>query len=94
MSLSNVPYASTLPSSGGGGHLQNNNMYDLDELDAEDSPYAEVRASVSNVDDPEMPVATFRMWFLGIGLCAIGSGMNMFFNFRYPAPYVAPLILL
>ncbi|KAG8863761.1 hypothetical protein FRB96_007598 [Tulasnella sp. 330] len=92
MSLSNVPYASTLPSSGGGGQ-NNENMYDLDE-DGEDSPYPEVRASVSNVDDPEMPVTTFRMWFIGIMLCALGSGLNMFFNFRYPAPYVAPLLLL
>ncbi|KAG9036498.1 hypothetical protein FRB95_008796 [Tulasnella sp. JGI-2019a] len=95
LSLTNVPYSATLPSSGGGGHLQHNtHMYDLDELDTEDSPYPEVRASVSNVDDPEMPVMTFRMWFLGITLCTIGSALNMFFNFRYPTPYVAPLILL
>jgi hypothetical protein len=26
-----------------------------DEVDEEDSPYEEVRASVSNIDDPEMP---------------------------------------
>lgn len=29
--------------------------YDLDAIEEEDSPYPEVRASVSNVDDPEMP---------------------------------------
>ncbi|GAA6001745.1 hypothetical protein JCM5350_007212, partial [Sporobolomyces pararoseus] len=28
----------------------------------EDSPYPEVRASVSNIDDPEMPSLTFRVW--------------------------------
>ena len=30
------------------------------------SPYAEVRASVSNTDDPSLPVETFRAYFLGI----------------------------
>jgi hypothetical protein len=29
--------------------------YDFDQIEDEDSPYPEVRASVSNVDDPEMP---------------------------------------
>jgi hypothetical protein len=37
----------------------------------EDSPYPEVRAAVSNFDDPEMPVNTFRMWLLGIIWCII-----------------------
>lgn len=27
----------------------------------DDSPYPEVRAAVSNVDDPSMPVGTFRV---------------------------------
>lgn len=49
---------------------------------------------MSNVDDPEMPAMTFRMWLLGMILCMIGAALNMFFNFRYPAPYVTPLILL
>ena|SRR5947207_882747 len=30
------------------------------------SPYEEVRASVSNTDDPSLPVETFRAYFLGI----------------------------
>ena len=36
----------------------------LDYAD-DDSPFPEVRASVSNIDDPSMPVNTFRVWFLG-----------------------------
>ena len=60
----------------------------------DDSPYPEVRASVSNTDDPAMPAMTFRSWFVGIVLCILASGLNIFFNFRYPAPYIAPLILL
>ncbi|KAJ1307232.1 hypothetical protein OPQ81_001346 [Rhizoctonia solani] len=60
----------------------------------DDSPYPEVRASVSNIDDPEMPALTFRVWIMGIVLCMIAAGANTFFNFRYPAPTLAPLIML
>lgn len=40
------------------------------------SPYAEVRASVSNKDDPTMPVDTFRAWFLGIFFVAVFAVLN------------------
>ena len=68
--------------------------FDFDAVEEEDSPYPEVRASVSNVDDPEMPALTFRMWVIGLVLCMIGSGLNVFFNFRQPAPQVIPLVLV
>ncbi|KAF8589528.1 oligopeptide transporter [Ramaria rubella] len=68
--------------------------YDFDAIDDEDSPYPEVRASVSNVDDPSMPALTLRMWVIGLLLCIIASAMNVFFNFRSPAPTVIPLVLL
>ncbi|TDL23079.1 OPT oligopeptide transporter [Rickenella mellea] len=68
--------------------------FDLDILDEEDSPYPEVRSSVSNVDDPEMPALTLRMWIIGLTLCMASSAMNVFFNFRFPAPTVVPLVLL
>ncbi|KAF8130488.1 hypothetical protein K438DRAFT_1419790, partial [Mycena galopus ATCC 62051] len=60
----------------------------------EDSPFPEVRASVSNIDDPDMPALTLRMWFVGLFLCTISSSLNVFFNFRQPAPAVVPLALL
>ena len=60
----------------------------------EDSPYAEVRASVSNIDDPEMPTMTFRMWFLGLTLVCISVSLNTFFSFRNPAPFFVPSIVL
>ena len=60
----------------------------------EDSPYPEVRASVSNLDDPEMPVLTIRMWILALTLCVIASGANTFFNFRYPGPMIGSTVLL
>ena len=45
--------------------------FDFDAMDDEDSPYPEVRASVSNVDDPEMPALTFRMWVIGLVLIMV-----------------------
>jgi len=47
-----------------------------------DSPYPEVRAAVSNVDDPLMPVNTFRMWFLGILFSLLSSGLNQVLRMR------------
>lgn len=64
------------------------------EDDDEDSPYPEVRASVSNIDDPDMPVLTLRMWIIGLTLSLGGAGGNTYFNFRYPAPAITPLVLL
>ena len=72
--------------------------YKVTDMDAaeeeEDSPYAEVRASVSNIDDPEMPTMTFRMWSLGITLVCISVSHNTFFSFRFPAPTLIPSIVL
>ena len=60
----------------------------------EDSPFAEVRASVSNMDDPDMPVLTFRMWLIGIFLNAGSAAANTFLNFRNPQIYVVSLPVL
>ncbi|TFK50777.1 OPT superfamily oligopeptide transporter [Heliocybe sulcata] len=68
--------------------------FDFDAIEEEDSPFPEVRASVSNIDDPDMPAMTIRMWIVGLALCMIGGAMNVFFNFRYPAPTVVPMVLL
>lgn len=67
-------------------------MEDYEE--EEDSPYEEVRASVSNMDDPDMPVLTFRMWFIGIFLTVGSAAVNTFFNFRSPQIYVISLPVL
>jgi hypothetical protein len=47
--------------------------FDFDAVNEEDSPFPEVRASVSNIDDPEMPVMTVRMWVIGLTLCLIAG---------------------
>lgn len=52
--------------------------FDFDNLQEDESPYPEVQASVSNTDDPDMPVLTFRMWVVGLLLSLVG---------RYVHPY-------
>lgn len=63
-----------------------------------ESPYPEVRAAVSSVDDPLMPVNTFRMWvflllyqalsdqfprwLLGLLATILVSGLNQIFSLR------------
>ena len=46
------------------------------------SAYAEVRASISNTDDPSLPAETFRVWFIGLGMVAMFASMNQV-PFRY-----------
>lgn len=48
----------------------------------EQSPVEEVRLTVSNKDDPTLPVWTFRMWFLGLLSCVLLSFLNTFFSYR------------
>ncbi|KAF8628146.1 hypothetical protein AX15_004065 [Amanita polypyramis BW_CC] len=73
---------------------RNRMEFDFEAIEEEDSPFPEVRASVSNIDDPDMPAMTIRMWFVGLFLCVAGGALNVFFNFRSPAPTVVPLVLL
>ncbi|EPS99084.1 OPT oligopeptide transporter [Fomitopsis schrenkii] len=68
--------------------------YDFDEHEEEDSPFPEVRASVSNIDDPEMPVLTLRLWILGLGLIFVASAANIFFYMRQPAPSITSTLLV
>ena len=55
--------------------------FDFDAIDEEDSPYPEVRASVSNIDDPDMPAMTVRMWFVGLLLCMTSTFVFLVFFF-------------
>ncbi|KAL0365235.1 UNVERIFIED_CONTAM: Oligopeptide transporter 4 [Sesamum angustifolium] len=50
--------------------------------DEDESPIEEVRLTVTNTDDPTLPVWTFRMWFLGLLSCALLSFLNQFFAYR------------
>lgn len=59
----------------------------------EDSPYAEVRASVSNIDDPDMPALTLRAFTMGMVLCILVCAGNTFLSFRNPSPQFPILVV-
>ncbi|KAF8649748.1 hypothetical protein AX16_005518 [Volvariella volvacea WC 439] len=67
---------------------RNSTAIDFDD----ESPYPEVRAAVSSIDDPTMPVNTFRMWFLGIFFVILVSGMNQVFSMRYPSIFITGIV--
>ncbi|TKY88670.1 hypothetical protein EX895_002301 [Sporisorium graminicola] len=58
----------------------------------EDSPYPEVRAAVSNVDDPSMPVMTFRTWVLGLLFTIVIPGVNQLLSYRYPTVTITSFV--
>ncbi|PPQ82231.1 hypothetical protein CVT24_012737 [Panaeolus cyanescens] len=58
---------------------------DIESEFEDDSPYPEVRAAVSNLDDSEIPVSTIRAWVLGILFAVIIPGLNQFFSLRFPS---------
>lgn len=63
-------------------------------IDFEDeSPYPEVRASVSSVDDPSMPVNTFRMWFLALFFSIGIIFFNQIFAMRYPSVWLTGIVV-
>ncbi|KAJ8083693.1 hypothetical protein PM082_002459 [Marasmius tenuissimus] len=68
---------------------RNSTAVDFDD----ESPYPEVRAAVASVDDPTMPVNTFRMWFLGIVFSIFVCGLNQLFSFRYPSTYISSVVV-
>ncbi|KAI9731327.1 MAG: hypothetical protein M1834_005230 [Cirrosporium novae-zelandiae] len=61
----------------------------------EDSPYPEVRASVPPIDE-DIPVNTFRAWFLGIISTVILTALNQFFQLHTPPIFLSsylPILL-
>ncbi|GMM36244.1 hypothetical protein DASC09_035690 [Saccharomycopsis crataegensis] len=58
----------------------------IEEIDPnENSIYPEVRAAIPNTDDPSIPHNTIRAWFIGLLMCTLGAGLNMFFSLRAPS---------
>ncbi|PWZ01485.1 LOW QUALITY PROTEIN: OPT oligopeptide transporter [Testicularia cyperi] len=66
---------------------------ELELEDEEDSPYAEVRASVSNLDDTTLPVVTFRSVILGLCLSAVVSVVNTLLSQRNPPIQIVPIVV-
>ena len=68
---------------------------DVDEQDPPDnSPYAQVRASVAPTDNTTLSINTPRMWALSILFSMLGSSTNLFFSLRYPSVAITPVIAL
>lgn len=89
-----VPDGKTTWGDGNGGeHKAETDGGEEGEYDwiEEDSPFPEVRASVSNIDDVDMPALTLRAWLIGMTLVMIVAGANTFLIFRYPAPTIPVL---
>ncbi|PLN83965.1 small oligopeptide transporter [Aspergillus taichungensis] len=60
--------------------------------EADDSPFPEVRAVVSPVDEAHLPVNTMRMWVIGIIFTIVGAGLNQFFSLRQPSVTISALV--
>ncbi|KAF1982310.1 OPT-domain-containing protein [Aulographum hederae CBS 113979] len=60
----------------------------------DNSPYQQVRASVSATDDLSLSINTPRMWTLSILFAIFGSSTNLFFSLRYPSVSITPIIAL
>ncbi|KAJ8098188.1 OPT oligopeptide transporter protein-domain-containing protein [Lipomyces tetrasporus] len=64
-------------------------LYDLDlRLEAclikYHSPYPEVRSVCSPIDDPTVPVETFRAYVIGLFWVAVGAFINQMISYRQP----------
>ncbi|KAN0065420.1 hypothetical protein ACQY0O_001256 [Thecaphora frezii] len=75
------------------GYLAGERTVELELEEEEDSPYPEVRASVSNVDDPSMPVITFRSMLLGFVLTCLISATNTLLALRNPPIQITGVIV-
>ncbi|KUJ14602.1 OPT-domain-containing protein [Mollisia scopiformis] len=60
----------------------------------DNSPYPQVRASVSAVDNTTLSINTPRMWALSMLFAILGSSSNLFFSLRYPSVSITPVIAL
>lgn len=60
----------------------------------DDSPYLEVRAAVSNVDDPEMPVNTLRAWLIGLVAMIVTPGVNKLLQLRFPSTTITGYVII
>jgi hypothetical protein len=69
-------------------------LHDMKGNPADNSPYAQVRASVAATDNISLSIDTPRMWFLSILFSIAGSSTNLFFSLRYPSVSLTPIIAL
>ncbi|KAI1258597.1 OPT-domain-containing protein [Xylariaceae sp. FL1019] len=65
-----------------------------DDDPPDNSPYAQVRASVAPTDNVTLSINTPRMWILSALFSILGSSTNLFFSLRYPSVAITPVIAL
>jgi OPT family oligopeptide transporter len=84
--------------SSSGDHFSEEVILEDEAVDDEDppdnSPYPEVRASVSAIDNTSLSINTPRMWTLSLLFAILGSSTNLFFSLRYPSVSITPVIAL
>lgn len=81
-------------SSGSSTHDVEDEDEEAEEVDKDNSPYPEVRASVPSTDNTTLSINTPRMWILAMLFAIVGSGTNLFFSLRYPSVAITPVIAL
>lgn len=69
-------------------------LHDQKGNPSDNSPYAQVRASVAATDDLTLSIDTPRMWILSMIFAIAGSSTNLFFSLRYPSVSLTPIIAL
>lgn len=79
---------------GEGEDSESDDLHDTKGNPTDDSPYAQVRASVKPTDNTSLSIDTPRMWFLSIIFAIAGSSTNLFFSLRYPSVSLTPIIAL
>lgn len=73
---------------------ESEDLHDIKSNPTDNSPYAQVRASVAATDNTSLSIDTPRMWFLSILFSMAGSSTNLFFSLRYPSVSLTPIIAL
>ncbi|CAI7666069.1 unnamed protein product [Penicillium manginii] len=74
--------------------LDGDDTKSTDEDPPDNSPYAQVRATVPATDDITLSINTPRMWILSLLFSLTGSAANLFFSLRYPSVAITPIIAL
>lgn len=73
---------------------EDDDVHDAKGNPLDNSPYAQVRASVAATDNILLSIDTPRMWSLSILFAMAGSSTNLFFSLRYPSVSLTPIIAL
>ncbi|KAK8916637.1 Oligopeptide transporter 1 [Platanthera zijinensis] len=64
------------------GRKYNLNTAEGWQVEVNDHPIEEVRLTVDPIDNPYLPVLTWRTWVLGVTSCVLLSFVNTFFGYR------------